>query len=82
MSTRFHPPRSHPGSVKLLLNLAALVVATVTLTGCRMRNYAADQPVTVQNPRAAVQWVACVDRDGRVQRVPEWLHVEDERPRR
>ncbi|MBL9089824.1 MAG: acyl-CoA thioesterase [Planctomycetaceae bacterium] len=26
--------------------------------------------------------LACVDRDGRVQRVPEWLHVEAERPRR
>lgn len=39
---------------------------TVSMVGCRMRNYAADQPVSVQNPRAAVQWVACVDRDEKV----------------
>lgn len=35
---------------------------TVTLTGCRMRNYAADQPITIQNPNAIVQAVACIDK--------------------
>lgn len=35
---------------------------TVTLQGCRMRNYAADAPFTVQNPKAILQAVACVDK--------------------
>ena len=38
---------------------------TVSLTGCRMRNYAAAEPITVQNPKALVQAVACVDKDER-----------------
>ena len=28
---------------------------TVTLTGCRMRNYVADEPFTVENPKAVIQ---------------------------
>ena len=36
---------------------------TVSLFGCRMRNYAADEPITNQNPQALIQAVACVDRD-------------------
>lgn len=38
---------------------------TVSLFGCRMRNYAADEPITNLNPRAAFQAVACVDKDER-----------------
>jgi hypothetical protein len=38
---------------------------TVSLFGCRMRNYVADRPITVQNPNAVVQAVACVDKDER-----------------
>jgi len=34
---------------------------TVSVIGCRMRNYAADEPITVRNPKASVQAVACVD---------------------
>jgi len=36
---------------------------TITLTGCRMRNYAADQPITVLNPNALIQAIGCVDKD-------------------
>ncbi len=36
---------------------------TVSLMNCRMRNYAAAQPITVQNPQAVVQAVACIDKD-------------------
>jgi len=36
---------------------------TVSMFGCRMRNYAAAEPVTVQNPEAVLQAVACVDKD-------------------
>lgn len=35
---------------------------TVSLFGCRMRNYAAEAPITVENPHASVQAVACVDK--------------------
>ena len=34
---------------------------TVSLFGCRMRNYAADAPITNENPQALIQAVACVD---------------------
>ncbi len=36
---------------------------TVSLANCRMRNYVADHPVTLQNPQALIQAVACVDKD-------------------
>ncbi len=39
---------------------------TVTLVGCRMRNHAAADPVTLENPRATVRAVACVDRDEKI----------------
>lgn len=35
---------------------------SVSLANCRMRNYAADQPLTVQNPQALIQAVACIDK--------------------
>lgn len=38
---------------------------TVTLYGCRMRNYVADQPITIENPHARVRAVACVDKHER-----------------
>lgn len=41
---------------------------TVSLHGCRMRNYAADEPITKENPRATIQAVACVDKN------EEWLN--------
>lgn len=36
---------------------------TVSLVGCRMRNYVSDQPFTVQNPQARIQAVACIDKE-------------------
>lgn len=36
---------------------------TISMVGCRMRNYVADEPVTVQNPHALIQASACVDKD-------------------
>ena len=35
---------------------------TVSMFGCRMRNYRADKPITVQNDKAIVQAVACIDK--------------------
>lgn len=36
---------------------------TVSLMGCRMRNYAAATPITCSNPNALIQAVACVDKN-------------------
>jgi hypothetical protein len=36
---------------------------TVTLTGCRMRNYVGDDPITSLNPNAVIQAVACINKD-------------------
>ena len=36
---------------------------TVSLYGCRMRNYRAGNPLTIRNPQARVQAVACVDKE-------------------
>ena len=36
---------------------------TVSLTGCRMRNYVAAEPITVLNTNALIQAVACVDKN-------------------
>ncbi len=36
---------------------------TVSLYGCRMRNYKAENPITINNPQARVQAVACVDKE-------------------
>lgn len=38
---------------------------TVCLFGCRMRNYRAESPITVENENARVEAVACVDKDER-----------------
>lgn len=35
---------------------------TVTLTGCRMRNYNSEEPVTRQNPDAVIQVYGCIDK--------------------
>jgi hypothetical protein len=34
----------------------------VSLTGCRMRDYVADAPITRLNTNALIQAVACVDK--------------------
>ena len=36
---------------------------TISLFGCRMRNYVASAPITCLNSRAVIQAVACVDKD-------------------
>jgi hypothetical protein len=35
---------------------------TVTVWGARMRNYASDSPVTIENDRAIVQFAGCIDK--------------------
>lgn len=36
---------------------------TVSLFGARMRNYVSDLPITLENPKAQIQALACVDKD-------------------
>jgi hypothetical protein len=35
---------------------------TVTLAGCRMRNYVVDEPIAIENPKALIQAIGCVDK--------------------
>jgi hypothetical protein len=36
---------------------------TITNFGSRMRNYESDDPITVENPNAVIQFVACIDKN-------------------
>ena len=36
---------------------------TISIVGCRMRNYESTFPVTIKNSKAKVQMVSCVDKD-------------------
>ncbi len=36
---------------------------TVALFGCRMRNYRAENPFTIENPKARIEAVACIDKN-------------------
>lgn len=35
---------------------------TISLSGCRMRNYVSDSPITILNEKALIQAVACIDK--------------------
>jgi len=39
---------------------------TVTLVGCRMRNYVSDNPFTNLNPNAVIQAIGCIDKNENV----------------
>jgi len=36
---------------------------TITMMGCRMRNYVADEPFTIENPNAVIQAFGCIDKN-------------------
>jgi hypothetical protein len=36
---------------------------TISLFGCRMRNYRTDSPITVENPKARIEAVGCIDKN-------------------
>jgi hypothetical protein len=36
---------------------------TISMVGCRMKNYEADHPITIQNKKAKIHAVACVDKN-------------------
>ena len=36
---------------------------TISLFGCRMRNYTSDAPFTIENNNAVIQAVACIDKN-------------------
>lgn len=42
---------------------------TISMVGCRMRNYSSDKPLTIKNPAAIIQAVACVDKDEKLYNV-------------
>jgi len=35
---------------------------TISLFGCRMRNYTTDNPLTIENPAAIIQAIGCIDK--------------------
>jgi len=39
-------------------------ICTVSMTGCRMKNYTSDNPLSIKNPNAKIQAVACFDKEG------------------
>jgi hypothetical protein len=39
---------------------------TVSLFGCRMRNYVAEEPITNNNPNATIRAVACFDKHEKI----------------
>jgi len=39
---------------------------TISLFGCRMRNYFADEPFTIENKNAIIKAVACIDKNEEV----------------
>ncbi|GAB6166524.1 hypothetical protein JCM19992_25240 [Thermostilla marina] len=43
---------------------------TVSLFGCRMRDYVSPSPLTIRNPKAVIQAVGCLDRDENPYRYP------------
>lgn len=52
------------GASKDFLYLPGDGLVTVTMTGCKMSGYKADDPVTLENPLAFVRALGCFDRDG------------------
>lgn len=36
---------------------------TITLYGCRMRNYLSDNPLTIENPAALIEALGCIDKN-------------------
>jgi hypothetical protein len=57
-----NPALSTIGKSQDFLLLKGEKKLTVSLVGCRMRNYAADSPITLQNSNAIVQIQACLDK--------------------
>lgn len=42
---------------------------TISLVGSRMRNYIAEEPITIENPNAVIQTVACIDKNEKLYNV-------------
>lgn len=59
-----NPVLTNTGQSQDFLLVRGEAPLTVSLVGGRMRNYAAESPITCTNPNATVQAVACVDKDG------------------
>jgi len=36
---------------------------TISMFACRMRNYIADEPLTINNKKAVIQAIACIDKN-------------------
>jgi hypothetical protein len=62
----------HNGALKTLgqsfdfMKVAGKEKCTISLAGCRMRNYVADSPFTVENTNAIIQAAGCIDKNENV----------------
>ncbi len=43
---------------------------TISLLGCRMRNYRADDPITIENTNALIQTMVCIDKNEEIYQLP------------
>lgn len=55
---------------------------TVSLSGCRMRDYAATEPITIENPNAIIQAAVCVDKNENPFNLPRASRQESPQPLR
>jgi hypothetical protein len=58
-----NPVLTNFGKSKDFLLIKGEKKLTVSLFGSRMRGYRADKPITIENPKAVVQVMGCVDKD-------------------
>ncbi len=43
---------------------------TISLTGCRMRNYRSGNPITIENTNALIQAMICIDKNEEIYQLP------------
>jgi hypothetical protein len=65
-----NPALSNLGKSQDFLLVRGQQKLTVSLTGCRMRNYVAERPITCLNPNALIQASLCVDKNEQAFAVP------------
>ncbi|HEY8397520.1 MAG TPA: hypothetical protein VIK80_06240 [Flavihumibacter sp.] len=58
-----NPALTNVGQSKDYLLVKGNEKLTISLFGCRMRNYVSKDPFTIENPAAIIQAVACIDKD-------------------
>lgn len=58
-----NPALTNHGSSYDFMTIKGNEKCTISMYGCRMRNYIADEPLSIKNPNAIIQAVACIDKN-------------------